>query len=88
MIGHASVLIQVAGLNILTDPVWSQRASPFSFAGPRRVAEPGVRFYDLPPIDVVIVTHNHYDHLDLATLSRLQDRHAPRIVTPWRSSST
>ncbi len=82
MIGHASLLIQVAGLNILTDPVWSQRASPFSFAGPRRVAEPGVRFDDLPPIDIVIVTHNHYDHLDLATLSRLQDRHAPRIVTP------
>lgn len=82
MIGHACLLIQVAGLNILTDPVWSQRASPFSFAGPRRVVEPGVRFDDLPPIDIVIVTHNHYDHLDLVTLKRLQARHGPHIVTP------
>ncbi len=82
MVGHASVLIQVAGLNILTDPVWSKRASPFTFAGPKRVVPPGIGFDDLPPIDLVFVTHNHYDHLDLATLKRLQRKHAPRIVTP------
>ncbi|MHA7971160.1 MBL fold metallo-hydrolase [Rhizobium sp. CAU 1783] len=82
MIGHASLLIQVAGLNILTDPVWSPRASPFSFAGPKRVVEPGIAFDALPPIDLVLVTHNHYDHLDLATLARLQKVHRPRIVTP------
>jgi L-ascorbate metabolism protein UlaG (beta-lactamase superfamily) len=82
MIGHASLLIQVAGLNILTDPVWSMRASPFSFAGPKRVVPPGIRLEDLPPIDVVLITHNHYDHLDLATLKRLQRAHAPRILTP------
>ena len=82
MVGHATLLLQVAGLNILTDPVWSARASPFTFAGPKRVVAPGIRFADLPPIDLVLVTHNHYDHLDLATLKRLQRAHAPRIVTP------
>ncbi|HCL65772.1 MAG TPA: hypothetical protein DIC56_13225 [Rhizobium sp.] len=82
MIGHASLLIQVAGLNILTDPVWARRASPFSFAGPKRVSEPGIAFDALPPIDIVLVTHNHYDHLDLATLARLHEEHGPHIVTP------
>lgn len=82
MVGHASMLVQVAGLNIATDPVWSERVSPFSFAGPKRVVSPGIRFEDLPPIDLVLVSHNHYDHLDLATLSRLHDAHEPEIVTP------
>ena len=82
MVGHATLLIQVAGLNILTDPVWSDRASPVAFAGPKRVAAPGIAFDDLPPIDVVLVTHNHYDHLDIATLKRLQQAHAPHFVTP------
>jgi L-ascorbate metabolism protein UlaG (beta-lactamase superfamily) len=82
MVGHATLLIQVAGLNILTDPVWSKRTSPFSFAGPKRVVAPGIAFDDLPPIDIVLVTHNHYDHLDLATLKRLLDAHAPHIITP------
>ncbi len=82
MVGHASMLIQVAGLNILTDPVWSDRASPFTFIGPKRIVPPGIRFEDLPPIDLVLVSHNHYDHLDLATLKRLHEAHAPRIVTP------
>lgn len=82
MIGHASLLIQTAGLNILTDPVWSERVSPFSFIGPKRHNTPGVAFDDLPPIDLVLVTHNHYDHLDLATLKALCRRHAPHIVTP------
>ena len=80
-IGHATVLVQTHGLNILTDPVWSERTSPFSFIGPRRVRAPGVRFDDLPPIDLVLVSHNHYDHLDVATLRRLQRRDWPLIVT-------
>ena len=82
MIGHATLLIQVNGLNILTDPVWSDRASPLSFAGPRRVAAPGVKFESLPPIDAILLSHNHYDHLDVATLKALHARHAPLIVTP------
>lgn len=80
-VGHATVLVQTGGLNILTDPIWSDRASPFSFFGPRRVAQPGIRFDDLPPIDLVLVSHNHYDHMDLATLKRLWDRDRPRVVT-------
>ncbi|MBR0557695.1 MBL fold metallo-hydrolase [Ciceribacter sp. L1K23] len=82
MVGHASMLIQVAGINILTDPVWSTRASPLSFAGPKRVIRPGIEFDDLPPIDVVLVTHNHYDHLDMKTLVRLNEEHGPHFVTP------
>ncbi len=63
-VGHASFLIQTAGLNILLDPVWSKRASPFRFVGPKRVNDPGIAFADLPPIDTVLVSHGHYDHLD------------------------
>ncbi|PWG62034.1 MBL fold metallo-hydrolase [Spiribacter halobius] len=81
-VNHATLLLQTRGLNILTDPVWSERASPVSWAGPRRVQPPGIAFDDLPPIDVVLVSHNHYDHLDLATLARLQARDAPRVLVP------
>ena len=81
-VGHATVLIQTGDLNILTDPVWSQRASPVSFAGPKRVNDPGIAFDNLPPIDVVLLSHNHYDHLDLPTLSKLNASHRPLIVTP------
>lgn len=79
-IGHASVLIQTEGLNILTDPVWSDVAGPFGM-GPKRVAAPGVRLADLPKIDLILVSHNHYDHLDLATLKALWQRDRPVIVT-------
>jgi L-ascorbate metabolism protein UlaG (beta-lactamase superfamily) len=82
MVGHATLLIQIAGLNILTDPVWSQRTSPVTFAGPRRVTAPGIALDDLPPIDVVLVSHNHYDHLDLATLRHLHDKHHPQMLMP------
>ena len=82
MVGHASLLIQAAGVNILTDPIWSARASPVRFAGPKRVTAPGIAFADLPPIDVVLLSHCHYDHLDLATLRRLHDGHAPLMAMP------
>jgi L-ascorbate metabolism protein UlaG (beta-lactamase superfamily) len=81
-VGHASVLIQASGFNILIDPVWSERASPLGFAGPKRVNDPGVAFDALPPIDVVLVSHNHYDHLDATTLSALATPHRPRLITP------
>jgi L-ascorbate metabolism protein UlaG (beta-lactamase superfamily) len=82
LIGHASFLIQVAGLNILTDPVFSERASPLSFTGPKRVNPPGIAFDDLPPIHAVLITHNHSDHLDTQALGRLWQRHGPRFVAP------
>lgn len=79
-VGHATLLVQTRGLNILTDPIWAETAGPFGL-GPRRVSPPGVRFADLPKIDAVVVSHNHYDHMDLATLKRLWDRDRPLIVT-------
>jgi len=81
-IGHATLLIQLAGVNLLTDPQWSERASPLSFAGPRRVTPPGLRFEDLPPIHAVLVSHDHYDHLDLATVTRLARAHRPTFFVP------
>ena len=86
-VGHATVLVQTGGLNILTDPIWSERASPFSFIGPKRVRAPGVRFEDLPRIDLVLVSHNHYDHMDLPTLKRLWERDRPLIVTSLGNDS-
>lgn len=78
-VNHATMLIQTAGVNILTDPIWSDRCSPVSFAGPKRHHPPGLRFEDLPPIDVVLLSHNHYDHTDVPTLDRLRRDHNPRI---------
>nr|WP_233150534.1 MBL fold metallo-hydrolase [Sphingomonas sp. BT553] len=79
-IGHASVLVQTPGLNILTDPVWADHSGPFGF-GPKRVAAPGIAFADLPHVDLILLSHNHYDHLDLSTLKRLWARDRPLIVT-------
>jgi L-ascorbate metabolism protein UlaG (beta-lactamase superfamily) len=79
-INHATVLIQMEGINILTDPTWSERASPLSWAGPKRRNLPGIRFEHLPPIDFVLISHNHYDHLDIQTLTRLHVEHRPRFV--------
>ncbi|CAM5502981.1 Metal-dependent hydrolase OS=Afipia felis OX=1035 GN=NCTC12722_00352 PE=4 SV=1 [Afipia felis] len=87
-VGHASWLIQTAGLNILVDPMWSERASPFAFAGPRRVNAPGIAFEALPPVDAVLVSHGHYDHLDMRTLSRLTAKFSPRIITPLGNDVT
>ena len=78
-IGHATMLVQMDGMNILTDPIYSERASPAAWVGPRRYRAPGIRFEDLPPIDVVVVSHNHYDHMDVATLRRLERAHRPRF---------
>ena len=81
-VGHATMLLQMEGLNVLTDPVWSERCSPVSWAGPKRKNDPGVAFENLPPIDLVLLTHNHYDHLDVVTLSRLAREHGAKVVTP------
>ena len=86
-INHATLLVQMDELNILTDPIWSERTSPVTFAGPKRHRAPGIRFDDLPRIDLVLVSHNHYDHLDVPTLRRLQQRDHPRIVTPLRNGA-
>src|SRR5438552_4004804 len=77
-VNHSTTLIQMDDVNILTDPVWSERVSPVSFVGPRRHRPPGIRFDDLPPIDLILISHNHYDHMDVATLRKID---AP-IVTP------
>ena len=82
LIGHATFLIQTQAGNVLTDPMYSDRASPVSFAGPRRVRQPAVAFEDLPPIAVVLLSHNHYDHCDRPTLRRLATRFDPLVVTP------
>jgi L-ascorbate metabolism protein UlaG (beta-lactamase superfamily) len=87
-VGHASWLVQTAGLNILVDPVWSERVSPFSFAGPKRHNDPGIAFEALPKVDVVLVSHGHYDHLDAPTLSRLAKNFAPRVITPLGNDVT
>jgi L-ascorbate metabolism protein UlaG (beta-lactamase superfamily) len=81
-VNHTTVLLQTQGLNILTDPIWSERCGPVSWLGPRRVRPPGIRFEDLPPIDVVLLSHNHYDHCDLRTLKRLARTNAPRLIAP------
>lgn len=80
-INHASVLIQMDHLNILTDPIWSKRCSPVSWAGPERHRPPGIALENLPPVDVILISHNHYDHLDLPTLKRLAATHHPKIIT-------
>src|SRR3989475_13280993 len=81
-VGHATFLIQAAATNLLIDPVYSERASPVSFAGPRRVRAPGVRFDDLPDISLVLLSHNHYDHCDLRTLRSLDRRFHLRVAAP------
>jgi L-ascorbate metabolism protein UlaG (beta-lactamase superfamily) len=85
-VGHATVLIQTQGLNILTDPVWADNAGPLG-TGPRRVAVPGIALDALPKIDLVLVSHNHYDHMDLKTLGKIWRRDRPRIVTSLGNDS-
>jgi L-ascorbate metabolism protein UlaG (beta-lactamase superfamily) len=81
-VGHSSVLIQTGGVNILCDPLWSMRASPLSWIGPRRHRAPGIRFEDLPPINVVLQSHDHYDHLDVPTQRRIVSQWQPKFAVP------
>jgi L-ascorbate metabolism protein UlaG (beta-lactamase superfamily) len=80
-IGHATYLIQAYGLNILTDPVWNNRSSPWSWIGPKRYQDPGVSLENLPKIDVILLSHNHYDHMEVPTLKKLEERDNPTIYT-------
>ena len=79
-VNHATVLIQMDGLNILTDPIWSPRAGPISWVGPRRVRAPGVAMEELPKIDYILISHDHYDHLDLSTLETIVERDHPMVL--------
>ncbi len=81
-IGHASALIETTAITVITDPVWSEQVGPTRWLGPTRVRDPGIAFEELPHIDLVIISHNHYDHLDLATLKRLHARFSPTFLVP------
>lgn len=87
-VGHSTFLLQANNMNVLTDPIWSKRCSPVSFLGPERLKEPGIRFEDLPKIDVVVVSHNHYDHMDMPTLLRLWQRDRPVFIVPLKNRDT
>jgi L-ascorbate metabolism protein UlaG (beta-lactamase superfamily) len=86
LVNHSTVLLQQHGSNILTDPIWSERASPLFWTGPRRHRKPGISWSDLPDIDAVLISHNHYDHLDLPTLRRLAARGASTFIIPARGA--
>ncbi len=86
-INHATTLVQMGGVNILTDPTWSARASPFTWTGPKRRHPPGLRLDQLPDIDVVLLSHNHYDHTDLATLDTLSATHLPLFIVGLGSAA-
>ena len=81
-INHSTFLIQVDGVNILTDPVYSERTSPVQWAGPKRMRPPGIKLEDLPKIDVLLLSHNHWDHLDIATVKKIHAIHHPKMITP------
>jgi L-ascorbate metabolism protein UlaG (beta-lactamase superfamily) len=81
-VGHSTWLLRLGNVTVLTDPIWSQRCSPVSFAGPKRVRRPGLAFEALPRVDVVVVSHGHYDHLDVPSLQRIAEVHRPSFVTP------
>lgn len=81
-VGHSTLLIQLDGLNLLTDPHWGLRMSPVSFTGPKRHMSPALRFEDLPPIHLVVISHDHYDHLDVSTVRRLAEVHRPTFFVP------
>jgi L-ascorbate metabolism protein UlaG (beta-lactamase superfamily) len=86
LVNHSTVLLQQRGSNILTDPIWSERASPLRWIGPRRRRKQGVSWEDLPCIDAVLISHNHYDHLDLPTLHRLAARGDSTFIVPARGA--
>ena len=86
-VNHATVLVQTKNFNFLTDPVWSERVSPVTWAGPRRYREPGLKIEELPKIDFVVISHNHYDHMDIATLKKLNDIFHPQFYVPLGNKS-
>jgi L-ascorbate metabolism protein UlaG (beta-lactamase superfamily) len=81
-VGHSTVLIQTQGLNILTDPIWAEWPQPFKWKRSKRICKPGIHFENLPKIDVILVSHNHYDHLDVITIQKIWRRDRPIILTP------
>lgn len=81
-INHSTVLIQTRKINVLLDPIYSYRASPFPWIGPARAQQPAIKFNDLPKIDVVLISHNHYDHMDLSTIKRLERAFHPLFIVP------
>jgi L-ascorbate metabolism protein UlaG (beta-lactamase superfamily) len=80
-VNHATILLQLDQKNILTDPIWSTKAGPFSWLGVKRIRDPGVAFENLPKIDLILISHDHYDHLDLPTLSLIAERDNPIILS-------
>lgn len=82
-IDHSTLLIQIDGVNLLTDPHWEERIGPVHWFGPRRLSVPGLDFEDLPTIHLVLILRDHYDHLDLRTVKRLQEAHDPLFLVPW-----
>lgn len=81
-INHSTDLIQVAGLTVLTDPIFSKRAGPFSLIGPKRARPPGIKIGELPPIDIVLISHNHYDHMDMRSIRKIWKKHQPLFIVP------
>ncbi len=81
-INHASFLIEIENFKIITDPIFSERASPFSWLGPKRKRAPGLSLEQLPKIDLVLISHNHYDHLDLPSLRKIEEKFSPKIIVP------
>jgi len=81
-VGHSTFLIQTSAGNLLTDPVWAERAGPWGVVGPQRVRAPAIGLENLPPIDVILLSHNHYDHCDLKTLGALARRFEPIVIAP------
>jgi len=81
-VNHSTFLLQFNGVNILTDPIYEERVSPFPFIGPKRTRPPGIRFEELPKIDLLLLSHNHWDHLEIVTVRRIFERDRPRVVTP------
>ena len=79
-INHATFLLKIDGVNILTDPIWSKRSGPFGRLGPSRVHNPGLKFEDLPDIDFVVISHNHFDHMDLPTLKKIEKKFKPIFI--------
>jgi L-ascorbate metabolism protein UlaG (beta-lactamase superfamily) len=86
-VGHSTFLAQTQGVNLLMDPVWSDRAGPFGLLGPKRATPPALRLEDLPPLDAILLSHNHYDHMDLGTLSRLARERPCPVLTPLGNDS-